>query len=41
MPRAAIGIGSNTGDAVANVRGAIGELARVGAVVELTLQSIR
>jgi 2-amino-4-hydroxy-6-hydroxymethyldihydropteridine diphosphokinase len=33
MPRAAIGIGSNTGDAVANVRGAIGGLARVGAVV--------
>jgi 2-amino-4-hydroxy-6-hydroxymethyldihydropteridine diphosphokinase len=33
MPRAAIGIGSNAGDAVANVRRAIGELARVGAIV--------
>ena len=33
MPVAAIGIGSNVGDAIANVRGAFGRLAELGTVV--------
>jgi 2-amino-4-hydroxy-6-hydroxymethyldihydropteridine diphosphokinase len=33
MPRAAIGIGSNVGDAVANVRGAVARLGELGTVV--------
>ena len=33
MPRAAIGIGSNVGDAVANVRGAVARLEELGTVV--------
>jgi 2-amino-4-hydroxy-6-hydroxymethyldihydropteridine diphosphokinase len=33
MPRAAIGIGSNVGDPVANVRGAVARLAELGTVV--------
>ena len=33
MPRAAIGIGSNVGDAAANVRGALARLGELGTVV--------
>ena len=33
MPRAAIGIGSNAGDSLANVRAALARLAELGAVV--------